>query len=181
MKKLQKIGYYLCLSALGVVVVLLILSVLPINNKFQFLVVKSGSMEPEIKMGSIVFVKPISNYEIGDVVTFNGGSFRDDKGRRIPITHRITGVEVDGTAVTYTTKGDANEEADTQALRRSQIIGKVLVTIPYIGYAVETARQPYGFLALILFPAVLIIGDQLIKVWKEVVILRKRKQENATT
>lgn len=172
-KKIGKIGYYGFFGALGALAVVMLVSVFPIPGNYQFMVVQSGSMEPTIKIGSVVLVKPASAYQIGDIITFKGG-FRNARGENLPVTHRIVEMRVDSGVPLYTMKGDANDSVDTREIGKGQIIGKVLFDIPYVGYAVEAARTPYGFLSLIIIPAALIGYDQVARIWKEV---KRMKQE----
>lgn len=166
-KRIGKIAYYGFLAILGVIALLVIFSVFPIPGNYQIRVVRSGSMEPAAPMGSVVVTKPSSAYRIGDIITFSG-SFRGPAGERIPTTHRIVDMEVLSGSPRYITKGDANENPDQAQVQASQIIGKVLFAVPYIGYGVEAARTPYGFLALIIIPAAIIIVDQGKSVWAEI-------------
>ncbi len=158
-------------SAVAIIIVLLIIiSAFPVTGNFKILVVQSGSMEPNIHTGSVVVVKPEASYQEGDVITFKsrGGKFDS-------ITHRIVKIGDSGTGKVFTTKGDANNANDTDTVSSDQIIGKVLFSIPYFGYAVATAKQPIGFLALIIIPAALIIIEEVLKIWKEVKVSRKNK------
>lgn len=125
-------------------------------------IVKSGSMEPNIMTGAVVAIREVPTYNIGDVITFTS------EGASIPTTHRIVGTEqVDGQAY-FITKGDANEERDTNPVFPNNIIGKVMVDIPYVGFILDFARQPIGFMLLIGVPALLIILDELTRIWREV-------------
>jgi len=172
----KKIAYIAFISFLTLVGLLVIISAFPIAGNYQIKVVESGSMEPAIKVGSVVVVKPAESYQVGDIVTYEGG-FKDEKGKSIPVTHRIVEENTSGSLTTYVTKGDANDDPDNRDVRKGQIIGKVLVDIPYVGYVVASARQPFGFLAIILIPALLIIYDQGIIVWKEIKKMRSKKEE----
>ena len=102
-------------------------------------VVMSGSMEPAIHTGSLVFVdtkdKDIS---IGDIIAFRKGD--------ISVTHRVSGINEDGT---YITKGDANESIDSAPIAREQIIGTIYFVLPAFGYIVTYLRTPYGIAALV--------------------------------
>src|SRR3989344_6114425 len=164
------------MGAIAVVAVLVVIPILPIEGNYQIRVVLSGSMEPTIKTGSIVVVRPDASYAVGDVITFTNRFFRNQNGQIIPVTHRIIEVKNDNGYKTFVTKGDANDDADQNPIRDTNILGKEIVTIPYLGYAVETARQPYGFLALILIPAAIIVWDHGKKIWIEV---RKIKNKNS--
>src|SRR3989344_4492225 len=97
------------------------------------------------------------------------------KGKRVPITHRITEVKNENGKVSYMTKGDANEEADGEFIPALRVVGKVLFSVPYVGYAIDTAKKPYGFLALVIIPALLIIWSQIENIWKEVKKMKTEK------
>lgn len=141
---------------------------------YQVKVVKSGSMEPAIKTGGIVVIAPSAAYGVGDVVTFG----RDTKNS-IPVTHRIVEKTGEGRTATYMTKGDANEDTDPNVLRNSGIIGTVAFTIPYVGYVIEFARTPLGFLILIGIPALVIVLDEFANiVWEVRVYLAKQRQQH---
>lgn len=159
---------------------LLVGSMLPIPGNIELKIVKSGSMEPNIPTGSLVVVKPSSSYGIGDVVTFGA-----DTQTEVPTTHRIVGFEADenGRSV-YRTKGDANEDSDANTVARSEVIGKVVFHVPYVGFVLDFARQPLGFALLIGVPAALIILEEVMTIVKEVkagVRRRKRKEEGEDT
>ncbi|MCD6528572.1 signal peptidase I [bacterium] len=168
--KLFKTIYYIFIGVIAAIAVLLVVSAFEIPGSFKVMTVLSGSMEPAIKMGSIVVVKPVNNYKIGDIITF--GPYNK---RKPPTTHRIYDIEVVEGKPVYITKGDANNAPDTREVLKRDIIGKVLFDVPYLGYAVETARKPIGFVLLIIIPAVIIIYDEIRKIVEEV---KKRKQES---
>jgi signal peptidase len=158
------------LIALGA---LLIVSSLPFSG-LTIKIVKSGSMEPTIKTGGIVVDFPQSNYQVGDVVTFG-----QDTKVQIPTTHRIVAITGSGASAVYTTKGDANDAPDPVVTHVGDIHGKVLFTVPYIGYVLNFARQPLGFALLVGIPALLIIIEEVSKIVREVRVL-KRKRKLAT-
>jgi len=62
-----------------------------------------------------------------------------------------------------------------RTVSKSEIIGKVLFSVPYLGYAVDFAKKPLGFALIILVPAAIIIGDEIKKIFGEV---KKKKIEN---
>ena len=171
----MKILYGILAALVGIAALALIVSALPIPGNYQFLVVRSGSMEPAIKQGAVVMVKPSDAYKIGDVITFKS-TFRTPAGQVIPVSHRVVEIRVAEGEAFYTTKGDANNAADTREIRHRDVIGKVRFSIPYIGYGIETARTTYGFLALIIIPAAIIVFDQGKKAWRE---WRRMRRERA--
>src|SRR3989344_4556772 len=175
MKLIGNIIYYLVLTALIAVALLVAFSAFPIPGNYELRVVRSGSMEPTIHTGSVVVVKPAASYAVDDIVMFEGG-LRDEDGKRVPVTHRVVSMHTEGRTTYYATKGDANEEADAGEITERSIFGKVLFSVPYVGYAVEAARQPYGFLAIILIPAAIVVWDQGANIYREV---RKLKRARA--
>ena len=175
MKKFKKIASITLMGLLIALAVVLVVPMLPISGNFQIRVVQSGSMEPAIKTGSVVLIKPLSDYKIGDIITFEG-NFKDAKGRKIPTTHRITDAKVDVGAVSYQTKGDANDSVDQSLISKNKVVGRVLVSVPYVGYLVAGVQTGYGLLAIVVIPAIMIIFDQASRIIKEV---KKLKNENA--
>jgi signal peptidase len=170
MKYLKTI-YYVFLGAIALIALLLFVSAFPITGNIKFLTVLSGSMEPEIHTGSVVLVKPFDNYKIGDIITFGEMS-----KTKTPTTHRINDIKVvDGKPV-YITKGDANNAPDQKEIAAKEIIGKVLFGVPYAGFAVDAAKKPFGFMLIIVVPAVIIIYDEIRKIIKQI---SKIKNQNA--
>ena len=168
--KIFKIFYYIGIICIGVIAVLLVVSVFPITGNFKVMIVQSGSMQPEIKMGSIVVVKPADDYKIGEVITFQIGRNKE------PVTHRIHDIKVVGGEPRYITKGDANNAPDQREISQREIIGKVLIDIPYLGYVIDFAQKPIGFSLIIIIPGAVIIFDEARKIYGEV---KKRKAKKA--
>jgi signal peptidase len=167
MKKLLKILKFLVWSAILLFLALIVASFLPIKGNYKILTVQSGSMEPSIYLGSLIFVKSSQNYQVGDIVT------RKTDDPKTSITHRIISQNSDNT---FETKGDANDSADGESLNREKIIGKVFLTIPYIGYPIGYARTVPGFIILVVVPTVIIIYEELRKIKGEVVKKFKKKK-----
>lgn len=92
--------------------------------------VASGSMSPEIPVGSLVFVSRTTpeTLEAGDII-----AYLSDKGTSdIPVVHRVT--ENDISKGEVHTKGDANPDEDLFPVSYAQIVGEVTFHIPVIGY-----------------------------------------------
>ncbi|MGB3921770.1 MAG: signal peptidase I [Minisyncoccia bacterium] len=172
MRTIGKILYGLFVLLVIGAILLFLSTMLPIPGNVEVKIVKSGSMEPTIPTGGLVFVKPVSNYSVGDIITFGR-----DTATEIPTTHRIIEVQTTESGTIFMTKGDANEEADPQSVPESAVIGKVLFHVPYAGYIIDLARKPWGFTFLIGIPAGLIILDETMRIVSEVKEMRKRKRE----
>lgn len=88
-------------------------------------IILTGSMEPTINVGDIIFVKE-SNYNVNDIV-----SFRD---RSSYVTHRIVRIDKNEAGGNlYYTKGDNNNIEDSLPINDSIIEGKVVKIIPKVG------------------------------------------------
>ncbi len=164
----MKVGYWLVLTALIIVAGLTAVSALNIPGNYKLLVVLSGSMEPAIKTGSVVVVKPESSYKTGDVITFS-----EKNNPKITTTHRVFGIDEGG----FITKGDANNSTDSARVAAEQIIGKTIFSIPYLGYPVSFAKTQQGLLLLVIIPAIIIIiYSEILTIKNEIIrILKKDK------
>lgn len=124
-------------------------------------VVLSGSMEPHMAPGDVIIVDevPADGIAVGDVITYS----RD--GGRSTITHRVVGfVETDADGRTLRTKGDANSNHDLYLVQRSQVVGRVVHVVPYVGHVVGVAGTRIGQGLLVLVPLVLLVSN---KVWRQ--------------
>lgn len=159
------------ISALAILIVLFVaISLFPVTGNYKILVVKSGSMEPAIHTGSVAVTRPESEYRAGDVITFkNKGDAKNS------VTHRIVKIEDIGGSLVFTTKGDANNADDTGKVPKSEVIGKVLFSVPYFGYAVDFAKKPLGFALLVIVPAGLIILEEILNIIRELKKIRSVK------
>lgn len=122
----------------------------------KFYVVQSGSMEPAVGVGSIVIVYPSDLYNSGDIISFSQyGNLKNT------ITHRIAEKREENGHLVYLTKGDANDNIDLGYLDEKNIIGKVRLTIPYLGYLASAAKKPWGFVLLVIVPATILIYEEI--------------------
>ena len=173
MQKLMKVIFYIFVAVIGITAVLMVVSIFPITGNFKLMVVQSGSMEPSIKTGAVVVVKPVEKYQIGDVITF-----KDVFKTEVPVTHRIVEIKVIEGKYHYLTKGDANDNNDPKEVSETDVVGKVLFDVPFIGYIVDGARKPLGFALLIIIPGAFIIYDESKKIWREIQQSKKDEIQN---
>jgi len=173
---LNKINRYLdsptyrCL--LGVYLVFIIIVIIfsvDIFSPYHSFTNKSDSMNPAIDRGSITIVKSFSNYQVGDAIAY----YAQIDGQEEIITHRITGI---GGNV-YTTKGDANEVADRELVKPRLVIGKVIYTIPYLGYLITFSKKLFGTWLLIIFPALMIVASELTRIILELVQIEQKREK----
>ena len=122
----------------------------------QVYTVLSGSMEPNYHVGSIIYVKEVDPFtlEEGDAISFV-------ISENTVATHRIVGLvpdEEDPTVIRFRTKGDANETEDNNLVHYRNVLGKVVWTIPYLGYVSDFVQNPPGTYITIGAAAILVIA-----------------------
>ncbi len=95
---------------------------------FKIYVIVSGSMEPEIPVGSIV-VEQKHGYTIqeGDVVSY-------EIYEKEVVTHRVVERISDDE---FILKGDANKSVDLRTVKKQEIVGKVIVVLPCLGFVLK--------------------------------------------
>lgn len=138
------------------------------------LVVLSGSMSPQFDMGSVILVKPVEAEEIkmGDIITFKGFA-----GSEELTTHRVVGIHQKTDGPEFITKGDANRTDDPDPVPAKNFIGRVSLSIPYLGYFMNFSQTKYGLLLLIVVPGALLILSECRNLYTSVSAAKKRKQE----
>ena len=136
---------------------------------FNAYVVLSGSMLPEIKVKDIVVTKKISadKLEVGDIITFIAP---DSRYGGISITHRILEKYYDESLGTYSyrTKGDANNTADASLVPNDNILGKVILKIPKLGYIQDLLTSKGGLIIVVLIPCLVILSYDIMKIFKKI-------------
>lgn len=136
---------------------------------FNAYVVLSGSMLPEIKIKDIVVTKKIAaeELEIGDIITFIAP---DSRYGGISITHRILDKYYDESLGTYTyrTKGDNNNTADSSLVPNDNILGKVILKIPKLGYLQDLLSSKGGLIIVVLIPCLVILSYDIMKLLKKI-------------
>lgn len=117
------------------------------------MVVMSGSMEPEIPVGSVVYIaQKIPPEEIckEDVISYR-------MGKEMSVLHRV--VTVDRKERTFCTKGDANQGEDPGLVRYTQYEGKEIFSVPYLGYIVWFLRSTMNRIWILAGAAVLAAAE----------------------
>ena len=170
--KIRKIIKIATIISIATIIAIFLLFYRPVSLAGDTLYepVYTGSMEPAIPVGSVVVIKPVDpeNLKIGDIICF-----KLSESAITSVTHRIFNITDEG----FITKGDANEDPDQWIFKRENVIGKVILTVPFIGYIGYFVRTPIGFILLILLPASAIIIIVIRNIVKE---LKKQKQEQTS-
>jgi signal peptidase len=124
----------------------------------------TGSMEPTISPGDVVINEEISPTEatVGDIVTF-----RDPEQQSKMITHRVVSIQsVNDGRYAFVTQGDANNTQEHWRVPADGQIGRVLYTVPWVGNIAVFARTRPGMGLLIGIPLLLIMAEELTRIWR---------------
>lgn len=141
-RKIVHLASLICYVFIGIYLVVSI----PSLFGYKPLVVLTGSMEPTLKVGSIIYYKSVSKEDIkqGDIITFDlNGNY---------VTHRVNRIENNY----YYTKGDYNNTEDPFKVTYLDIKGKVLgITIPFMGYYIRFISENMYLLVFVILLLVL--------------------------
>ena len=135
--------------------------------RFSLYTIISPSMVPNIKVYDVVVdvkVNKPTDVKINDVITFNSNKPELHGGT---ITHRVISItkDADGNYL-YQTKGDSNLVEDDGLVEYNKIVGKVAFKIPQLGRLQFFLASSFGWLTVILIPALYILIKDILKVLK---------------
>ena len=97
---------------------------------YSCLIVKTGSMQPTLKVDDMILIKKQNSYNLNDIVAYNVNN-------KYLVTHRI----VDTNGNQYITKGDINNVNDTN-INKSQVEGKVIFRSAFFGFYILYLLKP---------------------------------------
>ena len=145
-----------------------------------FYVVASGSMIPVLEVYDVLIVQghePFEDIEKGDVIVFNRPSDHD----RV-IVHRVVSV-IDDDPKTLRTKGDANPASIPGTdfpITEEEYIGKVVYTLPQVGYVTQLLKPPINYVIIAIVIGVMVV-KQITKKKKETKLSDSLDSENPDT
>lgn len=114
--------------------------------------VRSGDMEPELKVGSVVITRPVDADKIGvgDVITFHSPTSGEMMSRR------VSAIEV---GPSFRTEAASSEAADPFITPAQGVIGRVCFEVPFAGYIVQRLVTPVGVLLLFIFGFAIVASE----------------------
>ncbi len=115
----------LIFGVLYILIIIYLLIFIPCLWGHKPLVVISGSMEPTLKVGGMLYYEEIDldDFKTDDILVY--------KTKKHIISHRIVDIVDEG----FITKGDANNSIDNNLVNKNQVLGKgTNWSIPYLGY-----------------------------------------------
>lgn len=110
---------------------------------FRPSIISSGSMTPALQVGDIIITIEASpdDIKIGDIIQYSG--------ENEIIAHRVVDIQKEGNTRFFITQGDNNNVPDQNPVHPSQIVGKLVLTIPKLGWvsiAIKTFfAEAYAF------------------------------------
>jgi signal peptidase I len=151
-----------------------------LNTEYPMLAVASGSMcmlpGPYCDGWSHPFERTL---HVGDLIIVQGVNISDIYAARYPngtiivfhqlygdelIVHRAISRTVENGQVYYVTKGDGNSLPD-QPIPADNVVGKVILRIPYIGWLALWMRDSTGIYLILVLIAILIIIELILPVF----------------
>ena len=141
-------GLSVTLGTLVLLGALLVTAAAPRILGYQSYVIYGSSMEPAIKLGSLILAKPVNvdDLQVGDIIVFRSGN-------ETTVTHRITGIREEDGHRFFMTKGDASNGADPLDTHLDGKVNRLAYHAPYLGYFVDFANSTLGIILLVAVPA----------------------------
>jgi len=159
---MKKAAWYLVFTVVVLFMAVAVFIYLAPHLGWRVNAVLSGSMEPELKVGSLVVTCPVEpeTIVVGDIITFRPVSVGENM-----ITHRVIGIG-QSSSLYYETKGDANNKPDPFTVPAQNLVGKICFHAPYWGYFTEFLKTPFGFVLAVVIPGIIIITMYVGSVWQ---------------
>lgn len=162
MESLKKILLRILNYLVILVLILVIVGVLlnkggaPTIMGYKVLTVLTGSMEPELNVGTLILVKetPIKELKIEDIITYK------TENNSSLVTHRIVEINEDGSLIT---KGDANNTEDIGEVGEEQVQGKIIFKVSRLGGIMIFLKENIVFV-IILLTLILFIPEIVFKI-----------------
>ncbi len=123
-------------------------------------VVESESMLPTLEVGHLLVLQARApeQIQVGNIIVFNAAYHTK------PIVHRIVEIQNVTGELHYYTLGDNNDLRDPGYRLHEDIIGVVVLAVPYVGHVTLFLHEPYGFaIVAVLFLALLILPEFFMK------------------
>ena len=146
---------------------------------YSFLQVRTGSMEPEYPIGTVIVTKKVDVFDlkVGDVISFYSTA-KDINGqvnthRIVEITKTMTGYPV------FTTKGDANDFEDPEKVSSISVVGRVIYNVGTVsGSFISVLSNPKVIFFFIVLPLVFITFGEAINLVTLIINSKEEQKED---
>ncbi|MGB9898297.1 S24/S26 family peptidase, partial [Thermanaerothrix sp.] len=103
----------------------------------DYLILSGNSMAPRFVRGDLVLVRPAPFYRVGDIVAYRHPEIG-------PVFHRI----IAQSGERFILQGDHNTWVDSYHPTAAEILGKLWLHVPGLGWVIQTLRTPPALAAL---------------------------------
>jgi signal peptidase len=156
-------------------------SQLVLRSEYPALAVASGSMcvlpgyqcdgwshpfERTLHLGDLIIVQGVDASQIhaapypdGDIIVFK----QSYSGGELIVHRAIEKQEADG-QISFVTKGDGNSSPDSSRVPASNVVGRVVMRIPWIGHLALLMRNSSGMIVIIALIIVLVVLEFVIPI-----------------
>jgi signal peptidase I len=120
----------------------------------SYIVVRGYSMSGSLAPGDLAITFAQRSYSVGDAIVYHAPM---GAGRGLLVVHRIVGADSSG----YRMQGDANAYMDPWRPKASDVVGRLVLTVPGFGRVLVSLANPF-VLAFVWGLAALVIGLSLL-------------------
>jgi signal peptidase len=169
---------YRAMSVIGTIICILLLPILIVNmtlivksfinqdeipsvGGYMPLIVLTDSMYPAIEGGDLVICHEEDPESVvaGDIIAFYDPASNDDS----VVTHRVIEVTTQDGELAFTTKGDANNAADSTPVPAANLVGVYRNKIPGAGNVAMFMQTTRGLLVCVVLPLALLVAYDIIR------------------
>ena len=145
---------------------------------YTVLRVVTGSMAPTLETDTLIVVRKTESAEVkeGDIISFYSS---DPAVEGAVNTHRVLSIREEDGIYYYTTKGDANNVADSYEASSVYLIGTVCFSSYVMGKLARLLANPFIFIPVILIPLAVILICDIARTVKIARRIAKEEEEEA--
>ncbi|HWR27661.1 MAG TPA: signal peptidase I [Candidatus Thermoplasmatota archaeon] len=160
----RKKSFWKTLTVIGISLCTILVAMMVLTGMLQVLIVLSGSMQPTFNAGDVILTvdTPVRSLKVNDIITY----WSPDNMKSL-VTHRIVTISKDSQGLSFQTKGDANEGVDQYVVPAELVVGRMVLTIPYVGHVASISHSFLGFLLLVLAPGIVVISAEVLSIVKK--------------
>ncbi len=123
----------------GVAAVVVVVAIGAVAAAFNHAYITTPSMYPTIPPGSLVFIEEQPAYHPGEIIEFRANG--------LLWIHRLIGIRSDGSLITKGDNPQNKPDVFVPETRMSDVVGKVVLSIPFLGFPELALHHPAYALA----------------------------------
>ncbi len=142
---------------------------------FTFHVMQENDLNADANPGSLAVVRPtdVTSVALGDII-----NYKTPISPNATATQRVVEINRDE-GLKFVTSGDGADAVQTTVVPAADVLGKVLVSIPFYGKMVDYVQTSQGLILLIFVPGLIIILFQLVKIIRHLSGNRKSNRRDS--